>query len=155
MGNAVSGERPMSSLWDLIRADHRTIEALFARVRDAADAAERERLFEQLQRELKRHARAEEAALYPELKQHRETKLEVGDALRDHAEMVRLAHDVATTRKGAPDFLRKCRDLQQLVERHVREEEDTIIPAAEAAIHPERAAQMARRFQAEKQAAAT
>jgi hemerythrin superfamily protein len=145
----------MSSLWDLIRQDHRTIEALFARVSATGDKAERERLFEQLQHALKLHSRAEEGALYPELKRHAETSLVADDVVRDHAEMMRLAEDIATTRKDHPDFARKCRDLRQMVEQHVREEEDAVIPAAAAAIHPERLAQMTRRFQAEKQSAET
>jgi hemerythrin superfamily protein len=145
----------MSSLRDLIRRDHQTIETLFAHVSGTGGAVERERLFAQLQHELRLHSQAEERALYPELRQHVETRLAVDDVMQDHAEMLRLAKDIAMARKDHPDLAWKCRDLRQMVEQHLRDEEDALIPAAAAALRPERLTQMTRRFQAEKQSAET
>ncbi len=139
-------------VWQAITEDHRAIDRLFRRLAGAADSdmAERGRFFERLRDLLERHGRAEEEAFYPELRQLVATRERVPDVLEDHARFLIALEDLASTPKGSETWAMRCADLDREVRRHVRYEEDVLIPAARERIAPREAETMLRRYDAAK-----
>ncbi len=137
-------------VWQAITEDHRAIDLLFRQLSGTADddIPERERLFARLRDSLDRHSRAEEAAFYPELQQLAITRERVPDVLEDHARFLIALADLAATPKDRETWAVSCADLGREVRRHVRYEEDVLIPAARETIAPREADAMLRRFEA-------
>ena len=108
---------------DLILADHRSVDALFAQFDDTADGT----VIGQVVCELKAHDDAEQAALYPM----------VGKVLGDENMITRssVAHsavkkqiDTLTTLEGPP-LIAAFKVLRTIVQKHVTDEEKNILPA--------------------------
>jgi len=116
---------------DLILADHRNVDALFAQFDATADGT----VIGQVVCELKAHDDAEQAALYPM----------VGKILGDADMITRssAAHsavkkqiDTLTTLEGPP-LVEAFKALRKIVQRHVADEEKHILPALGAAATPQ------------------
>lgn len=112
---------------DLILADHRNVEALFASFEESGDAS----LIGLVLDALAAHDDAEHGALYPLL------GAVVGDA--DMIERASLAHssvkrqiDLIKTLEGPP-LVDAFTVLQTLVARHVADEEEHMLPALQEA----------------------
>src|SRR5689334_25117781 len=78
---------------DLLKADHRKVEELFAsflQVENSED--QREEIFQQIQIELSAHAEAEEKAFYPLLQA--EIPEQVDEALEEHSEVKEMLADM-------------------------------------------------------------
>lgn len=108
---------------DLILADHRTVEVLFATFDETGDAT----VIGMVLDELAAHDDAEHGALYPLL------GAVVGDD--DMIQRAALAHsmvkqqiDLVKTLEGPP-LVDAFRALQTLVSRHVADEEEAMLPA--------------------------
>lgn len=139
-------------IWQAIQDDHRTIDRLFRRLAGTTegDVPEREHLFERLRDALGRHARAEEEAFYPELQQLAATRERVPEVLEDHAQFLIALEDLAAMPKGTEVWAVRCANLDREVRRHIRYEEDVLIPVARERVAPREAEAMLRRFEAAK-----
>jgi hypothetical protein len=116
---------------DLILADHRSVDALFARFEETGDGT----LIGQVICELKAHDDAEQAALYPMV------GTIIGDAdmiTRSSAahSAVKKQIDVTTTLEGAP-LIEAFKVLRTIVQKHVADEETNILPALSEAASPQ------------------
>ena len=121
---------------DLILADHGSVDALFKRFDDEADAT----VIGQVICELKAHDDAEQAALYPM----------VGKVLGDEGMITRsaAAHsavkkqiDALTTLEGPP-LVEAFKVLRTIVQKHVGDEEKNILPALGEAATPQQLEQL-------------
>ena len=130
---------------DLILADHRRVDALFAIFDDSADAT----LIGQVICELKAHDDAEQAVLYPM----------VGKILGDADMIARsaVAHsavkkqiDTLTTLEGAP-LVEAFKGLRTIVQKHVADEEKNILPALGNAVTPQQLEELGARILQAKQ----
>lgn len=139
-------------LWRALKEDHGTVDRLFRRLAGTGgdEVEDRERLFTELRTALDRHSRAEEQVLYPALGELAETRDRVPTMLEDHARAMVLLQELAETPKGGHRWGRRCAELDRAVARHVRFEEDVLLPAARQAIGERRAAELLRRFEAAK-----
>ncbi len=113
----------MPSGIDLILADHRRVEALFATFAESGDGT----IIGQVVDLLSAHDDAEQAALYPV----------AGHVLGDAALMERAAQahsavkkeiDHLKTQEGAP-LVEAFETLRRLVQQHVEDEEKNLLPA--------------------------
>ncbi len=139
-------------VWQAITEDHRAIDRLFRQLAGTSnnDVPERERLFERLRDGLDRHSRAEEEAFYPELQQLVATRERVPEVLEDHARFLIALEDLASMPKGSEVWAVRCAKLDREVRRHIRYEEDVLIPAARETMATREAETMLRRYQAAK-----
>ena len=112
---------------DLLLADHRTVDALFAEFDSTADAT----VIGQVVDALKAHDDAEQSALYPMA-----TEL-LGDA--GLLERSGLAHSAVKQQIGhlkaqeGPPLVEAFAGLRALVEEHVVDEEKNLLPALKSA----------------------
>ena len=144
-------ESSSGSVFDLIRADHRTVEDLFAQIENADDEAASS-LVEQLVEELIVHMRAEEETLYARLRVEDETKEDILKADEEHAIVHNAARELLDLDEGDERCSAKVQVMKELVEHHVEEEESQLLPRAEKLVGAEAAAALGEEFQARKQA---
>ncbi|PBC80238.1 Hemerythrin HHE cation binding domain-containing protein [Streptomyces sp. 2224.1] len=121
-----------------LTTDHREVEELFEQFSDAPPGGEdRKRLVDALTIELVRHSVAEEAYLYPAVREH----LEDGDALADkeladHARVEQLLNDLERREATDEDFDQLVRELRSEVTAHVDDEENNLFTRLRNGVHP-------------------
>ena len=121
---------------DLVLSDHRNVEALF-REFATADEQERRPIAETIVRELSIHAAIEETVLYPAVRED----VPEGDPLVDHSldehheikEALARVDDIMD-KSHTKEFAAKMSRLQEVVDHHVAEEEEKILPAIREAL---------------------
>jgi len=120
----------------MLKADHATVKRLLRQLDDTTDRAvkERERLVNEIERELKTHAQLEEEVFYPAFKaataKDKEVQALFYEAAEEHhvVDMVLPALKVANPK--SPEFTAKATVLKELVEHHIKDEETEMFPAA-------------------------
>ncbi len=112
---------------DLLKSQHRTIRRMFAELRTASTALEKTRLFEELADTLAVHAAIGDRQFYPAVKARR-----TGDDLlrlfAGHLNIKRVLLDLLHMRVENEGFDIKLKVLREVVEHHVRQEEDEVFP---------------------------
>lgn len=130
---------------DALKAEHRMVEALFAKLLATREcqAVRREALLAKIAYALNKHAAQEENVVYPAL-----TEASRADQSRhlgeDHAEIKTFIYDLRKLPAGDPRWLLLAREFHEVVARHVRDEEEDIFPAFRAAMCPEDNARLTR-----------
>lgn len=107
---------------DLILADHRTVDSLFAQFEATLDGT----VIGVIIDKLKAHDDAEHAALYP-LAGHVLGDADLIERSAAAHSMVKKQIDVITTLEGAP-LVEAFRALRAIVEEHVADEEKNLLP---------------------------
>lgn len=126
---------------ELIRSDHREVDALFAKaLGDDTPAAQRRRAIAQIVEALTVHARMEEAIFYPALRKaggadERDSVLE---AAEEHAVVKELIAKIERSQGRDETLNAKVTVLKELVHHHVQEEEGTIFEEARRVLGKER-----------------
>jgi hemerythrin-like domain-containing protein/DNA-binding MarR family transcriptional regulator len=120
--------------WHLIANDHANIVSLCSdilRAMPGASATSRERLFDELEGELRRHLEAEEDSLYEALEDHPRTKRLINELEDEHDKIAgrlsRLAHALD---KGRREWSQEFEDFSYLLDRHFHREERELLPLA-------------------------
>ncbi|MDZ4868788.1 MAG: hemerythrin domain-containing protein [Alphaproteobacteria bacterium] len=106
----------------LLKADHRTVEGLFAEFEEASGKAQKAKLAQQICLELSVHATIEEELLYPICHHEIEEDL-VDEAYVEHDGAKML---IAEIMAGSPDehfYDAKVKVLSEMIKHHVKEEE--------------------------------
>jgi iron-sulfur cluster repair protein YtfE (RIC family) len=136
-----------------IMQDHRLTEQIFSELEKttAAELERRERLFENLRKGLEAHAMVEEEIFYPEIEKLSATKELVADAFDEHAEVEAILQKIAELSSDKDEWLDRICELRELVQEHVRKEEDRLFPAARRLLERARAAELGRQIATLKQ----
>ena len=112
--------------------DHDRHRALLAMIEETqGDSDDRNVLFEELTRELKAHAAAEEQALWSTVLRDPATTDFARHAIAEHKEIDEMLADLAARDKGSPGWLRRFAALKEEYLHHIREEEQEQFIAAE------------------------
>lgn len=120
---------------DELVTDHREVEELFGRI-EALPPGDKNRkvLADQATIELVRHSVAEEAYLYPAVREH----MAHGDALADkelddHSKAEQIMKDLEGCDADDPEFDRLIGQLMTEIRSHVADEEENLFPGLRAA----------------------
>lgn len=106
----------------LLKADHRTVEDLFAKFEKASGDGRKEKLAREICTELKIHTMIEEEIFYPAFEGKIEQDL-IDEAVVEHDGAKVLVNDIEA---GGPDddyYDAKVKVLSEEIEHHVKEEE--------------------------------
>jgi hemerythrin superfamily protein len=108
----------------LLKADHRTVEALFERFESATGEGKKQALAEQICMELAIHAKIEEDVFYPACEGAVDAEL-LKEAYVEHDGAKVL---IAEIEAGGPDefYDAKVKVLSEMIEHHVKEEEKRV-----------------------------
>ncbi|MFJ6940761.1 hemerythrin domain-containing protein [Streptomyces sp. NPDC101132] len=111
-------------------ADHREVEEFFARIEELPSGDERRKhLADQATIELVRHSVAEEAYLYPAVREHVTDGEGLADReLEDHATVERLMKQLEGCEAGDPEFDHLVGRLMTEVRDHIADEESNLFP---------------------------
>jgi hemerythrin-like domain-containing protein len=118
---------------NLLKKQHREVEALLKRASGTKEPTERLNLFKQIDRNLRLHALIEEEIFYPELRRRvekGEERLEVAEAYEEHALVKITIEGLEKLDPGSEQFQAKLVVLRDLVQHHVDEEESTMFKMA-------------------------
>lgn len=135
---------------ELLKTDHRKVEALFRQVEATDDEATHRQLFEQIKKELDTHTYIEETVLYPQLQEHEELKDLVLEAYEEHKQVKVLLREISALADGSDRFDAKLKVMSENVEHHVEEEETEMFPKIEEICSPGRLAEIGTALQAAK-----
>jgi hemerythrin superfamily protein len=134
LGKSGDGEEtPAQDALELMRSDHREVDALFEQALGKdTPSAQRRGAIAKIVEALSVHARMEEAIFYPALRkaggaEERDTVLE---AAEEHGVVKDLIAKIERSRGRDETLTAKVTVLKELVHHHVREEEGTIFDEA-------------------------
>jgi hemerythrin superfamily protein len=126
---------------ELIRSDHREVDALFAKaLGDDTPAAQRRRAIAQIVEALTVHARMEEVLFYPALRKAggKDERDSVLEAAEEHGVVKDLIAKIERSQGRDETLTAKVTVLKELVHHHVQEEEGTIFDEARRVLGKER-----------------
>lgn len=131
--------------------DHDRHRALIAMLEEThGDSEDRRTIFEELVRELKAHAAAEEQALWSAVLRDPETTDVARHAVAEHKEIEDMLEDLAARDMASPGWLRRFADLKDEYLHHIGEEEQEQFVAAEKRLSDSDRSHMKRVFERRK-----
>jgi hemerythrin-like domain-containing protein len=144
----------------ILTTDHREVEGMFAELdrlkgsTDSNDQPRRKDLAEQVVIELVRHSVAEEAEVYPRIKE----RIDAGEAdqlTKEQSEAEQTMKELEKLDPGQPEFEQQLSRLMEQIKAHVAEEEQQALPRLKSTFSTEELVEMGNRVEAVKRKAPT
>jgi iron-sulfur cluster repair protein YtfE (RIC family) len=139
------------NILELLKADHRNVEELFAKVEATESDKQHQQLFEKIKTELELHMHIEESILYPLLEQHEELKDMVLEAYEEHKQVKTLIREISALVDGSEKFDAKLKVMGENIDHHVKEEETEMFPKVEKHISQQQLESLGQEMQQMKQ----
>ena len=124
MTSAASGD-----WFDALKTEHAMTLAIFDKIEttDDSQTGQRTALLAKLKYALSKHAIQEEMVVYPALRQANQTS-DADHLSEDHGYVKTYLYELETMPKDSPEWLARVVDFRQMIEGHMREEENDIFP---------------------------
>jgi hemerythrin-like domain-containing protein len=132
---------------DLLIAQHKEVARLFKLIEKAKKEEEKNELFEEVARNICAHDAIEREIFYPACEEKMGMTDLLGEALVEHG-AVEFSLYLADEAQGEDDFDYKVTVLSEIIEHHVREEEDEMFPKVEKALGAERLEELGEEMEA-------
>jgi hypothetical protein len=116
-----SETQPQDGL-QLLTADHRKVEGLFAAFEKASGASAKEKLVKQICTELKVHAQIEEEIYYPAIR-GKVVEADLNEAYVEHDSAKLMINEIEAAEPDESFYDAKVKVLSELIEHHEKEEE--------------------------------
>ena len=141
-----------NEIFDRLKQDHdKHRELLDKLLQTSGESDERETLFEELTKELKSHAAAEEQALYSTMLRKPPTTGETRHSVAEHHEIEEALNDLAATDMSEGSWLTKFKEFDHQYRHHINEEEEDHFPDFEKYLDKDDVAHMRSVFDRRKQ----
>jgi hemerythrin-like domain-containing protein len=142
-------------VFELIRSDHEKIKEVLSRLQDtdAQAAKTRGKLLRELQEDIVPHMYAEENYFYQLVLDERRETLPLYEAIEEHRMAKKSLSDLDRTGLENPRWPAKLNVLKELIESHIKAEEDQVFRIAHDVIDDQRAMSVGERFQEMKEEA--
>jgi hemerythrin superfamily protein len=119
-----------------LRADHDAVIAMFKKFEKSKDDEQKQQLADRICKELTAHTQIEDEIFYPAIRDAHPVKdsddiLDEADVEHDGAK--KLIEDIQSSSVGEDKFDAKITVLSEYIKHHVKEEYDSIFPAAKKA----------------------
>ena len=118
------------TIFQALLVSHETQRELSARVLESQPMEERQRVFEELKRELAAHETAEERCFYVPLMQYDEGMDLSRHAIAEHHEMDEMVEHLEKLDPHAAEWQECMRKLCHKIDHHLKEEEEKFFPQA-------------------------
>ncbi|MFA5516986.1 MAG: hemerythrin domain-containing protein [Desulfuromonadales bacterium] len=139
-------------LFDALRKDHKEVRDIFQKMLQTKQSSSREELVGKLHREIMPHMRAEERALYPSVREHCKTcKDDVLESMEEHHAARLMLNELQEMDADDERFHAKAAVLHEIVEHHLKEEENEIFKDIRKNMSKEEAGDILERFKKEKE----
>lgn len=120
-----------SGVVDMLKADHKKVKGLFEKFQ-SAEGRERTEIANTTIQELEVHAELEETLIYPAIRKEVEEEDMMNEAVEEHHLVHILIKELKTLKPADKAFQAKFTVLGELVNHHAEEEENEMLPQAEA-----------------------
>ena len=135
---AVQAPTALAGDWDqALAAEHTVTLKLFDALEGTTErnTTKRAMLLMQLKHALGKHAMQEENVVYPAMREAGD--VEAADHLNnDHGYVKQYLYELGEVPKDSPAWIQKVRKFRADIEKHMREEEDTLFPALKRRLSP-------------------
>jgi hemerythrin superfamily protein len=140
-------------VYQVLMQDHRRVEHLFGEIEktDNREVEKRAQLFATLRKEIEDHSIVEENIFYPWIEKLLGTKELVEQSFEEHAGFEAIIQEIFQMRTNKDDWLEKISELKDVVQQHMRNEEDKMVPAARKELNESRAEELGRQILEMKQ----
>lgn len=135
---------------ELLKADHKKVNALFGKVK-ATEESEHKELFEQIKKELETHTHIEETIFYPRMQQEEELKDIVLEGIEEHHQAKIFLRELAALTEDSEKFEPKLKVLMEDITHHVQEEEGGMFPKVKEIFDEETLMELGAELEEEKQ----
>jgi len=128
--NRAESSRTLPLALEMLSADHRKVERLFAeyeRMKEQEDES-RVALAQRICTELTIHMQVEEDLFYPWLRENMDDTDMVAEALVEHASAKQLISEIMAAGAADEPYDAKVKVLSEYIKHHVKEEENEIFP---------------------------
>lgn len=112
----------------LLKADHREVEGWFEEYEKARSEAKKTELVQKICLALKVHTQIEEEIFYPASREHLKEEDIVDEAIVEHASAKELIAQLEAGKVGDPLYDAKVTVLSEMIQHHVKEEEEEYFP---------------------------
>jgi hemerythrin superfamily protein len=119
--------RPANAL-EMLRTDHRNVQALIQRFQRTADQREQRELCDQIVDELSVHTALEEGVFYPFIRESTEEVQLLEEANVEHTTAKDLLEQIQEQEPGSPRLQALVKVLGEYVALHIKEEEEQLFP---------------------------
>lgn len=116
-------------IFEQIKADHKGVKKLIGQIKGAR-SAQRRRLFIELRNSLWAHTKAEEVVFYGFLESQNIMKEEMMEARNEHHQSDMALEELSLMPEDSKEWEMKLEVLSELLEHHIDEEENEIMPEA-------------------------
>jgi hypothetical protein len=150
---AVTGEEPAASLLDTLKEEHEMVAGLLKKLVDSDSGSERKSLLKQVKAALVPHARAEEKILYDAIIALKDSgaKQDGHEGYEEHSLADKTIADLDKIESAvSPEFGAAAKVLKELIEHHVKEEEDDVWKDAKKHFSSDELKLMNQKYLAEK-----
>ncbi len=115
--------------FDALKTEHELTLAIFDKIEatDDSQTGQRSALLAKLKYALTKHALQEENVVYPALRQANLAS-DADHLGEEHGYVKTYLYELETLSKDSPEWLARVRDFRQMIEGHMREEENEIFP---------------------------
>jgi len=138
------------NILEALRVSHRTQRELYARLlADIRDESERQRVFQELKRELVAHETAEERCFYVPLFEHDSTVDAARHAISEHHQMDEMVEDLEKMDGGSSQWRECVKKLCDKIEHHLTEEEQKFFPQARRVLPENQRETLGKQYEAE------
>jgi hypothetical protein len=142
------GKQPQPpSAIDLLKTQHEEVKALFKRIEKASTRAAKTKFFDELAANLAAHDAIEREIFYPACEKAMGMTDLLGEALVEHGVVEFSLYQADQARKDK-DFSFKCQVLSEIVEHHVKEEEEDFFPKVQKALGKDKLLELGARMKA-------
>ncbi len=118
------------NMLDLLREDHRKVKGMFEEFK-TADAKSRQRIADETLQDLEIHTQIENSIVYPAIREILDEEEMVDEAVEEHHVVGLLVKELRKMKATEDGFQVKFKVLGELVEHHIEEEENEMLPEAE------------------------
>lgn len=140
-------------LFNILKADHEEVKKIFTRIRESESTSECRNLVDELRKEILSHMIAEEKVVYASLKERKEFRSDALEGFEEHHAAQMLLQELAVMSPEDERFRAKASVLREIVEHHLREEEDKIFRNLKEVLSENRAGEVLDSFNREKELA--
>lgn len=137
------------TIFQALLVSHETQRELYGQLLASQPLEQRQRVFEELKRELAAHETAEERCFYVPLFQFDQSVDLSRHAIAEHHVMDEMVEHLEKTDPHAAEWQECARKLCEKIEHHLKEEEDKFFPQAGEVLSEEQKQQLGRDYEAE------
>jgi hypothetical protein len=137
------------TIFQALLVSHETQRDLSGRLMETQPVESRQRVFEELKRELAAHETAEERHFYVPLFEHDQSVDLSRHAIAEHHEMDEMVEDLEKLDPHSAEWQEGARKLVHKIEHHLAEEEEKFFPQAGEVLSAEQKEELGRAYEEE------